>query len=312
MAINQFPESVPSQGGGPLLREAVLTSSQTWTHPDGASAEDPKEIFVIARSGGGGGGSGVAIRVTGSDQPAVRGTAGGGGGAGAVIAQKLFVTQNVSVTVGSGGAGGSAVTTTAIRQYLDGDNGGFGGNTILSQSTDLMNSIFAPGGHGGESGRANLNNSSLGQIYSYYLNSKGGLGSSVGGEAQWPLAQTNNAFNGLPGSSQARGMDALGQSSIMAQLSSGSGGGGGSVYSVASGGNFRGNLGGAGGASTHGNGGAGGNAEYSNHGSLLAQSGGNATGNSAGGGGGGSVIANSNVTSGAGGNGSAGQVIIYY
>ena len=45
MGIEVFP--VPAQASG-LTRRDQITSTGTWTHPDGASSQNPKQAVVIA------------------------------------------------------------------------------------------------------------------------------------------------------------------------------------------------------------------------------------------------------------------------
>jgi hypothetical protein len=307
MSISLFPQSFPSSNG-PLTRKVTLTSSQTWTHPDGASDTSPKEVFVIAFGGGGAGGSGGARKVPGT-QPISRVLAGGGGGTGGICGSLLTITGNASVVVGSAGVGPAGILRTAVGKY-NGIKGGDGGNSSFSQN-GILGTVFAPGGEGGGGGEVDVTlGYGFADAYDRAPFVSGGQGASRGGNALMPDPSTNNASNGRPGT--ADGLGSGGFNGVFFRFLSGSGGGGGSAYAIASGGNFRGNLGGAGGTSPYGNGGAGGNAEYSNFGTGIAGSGGNATGIGAGGGGGGSSVAGIDVRNGGGGNGSAGQVIIYY
>ena len=70
--------------GGQFTRAEILTTSGTWTHPDGASAQNPKPIYVVLTGGGGGGGyygGGGASGV-----PTSHHGGGGGSGGGACFA----------------------------------------------------------------------------------------------------------------------------------------------------------------------------------------------------------------------------------
>ena len=181
------------------------------------------------------------------------------------------------------------------------------------QGSDVWNSIYAAGGHGGQGGPTNIPIPSGDTALYAVTEAKGGLGSSLGGRSRLPTrTDVSNQENSYPGSAQASNLSRLAQVNFTARLSAGSGGGGGSVLSTTSGGNYRTNLGASGGTSPYGNGGTGGNSEGSNFGTGVAGSGGSGTGNGAGGGGGGASTAGINVTSGAGGAGSAGRVIIYF
>lgn len=124
MAVSRI---VQPSGGFATERVAVVDTTSTWNHPEGASPTNPKKITVVSM-GGGGSGSGSA-----------------GGGSGLVRRQELYITGSISIVIGSGGV--SAVpggSTTVAGIPVPG--GAVGGSTIYN--------INAPGlsGAGGSQG----------------------------------------------------------------------------------------------------------------------------------------------------------------
>jgi len=176
MAIEQFPAPAG------LTRLAVISSSQTWTHPDGASSTSPKPVFVIAVGGGGGGGSGASQGQFDSSSylnNVIGG--GGGGGAGNIEAFENLVYAPVTVTIGAGGSGGTGIGNGGSQG--PGNPGSNGGNT--SFGTDAIDSqvripILALGGQGGQTGAFVQNIQATANAY--IRSAPGGVGSSIGGE----------------------------------------------------------------------------------------------------------------------------------
>lgn len=126
-------------------RIAIVTTTSTWTHPDGVSATNPKPVRAIIIGGGGGGGSGSA---TGTTTNGVNG-GGGGGGSGVVAVFNGHVTAGVSITIGAGGSGGAGVVSTSATTTA-GNSGTSGGNTSFGN-------ITAYGGQGGQGAPASSN-----------------------------------------------------------------------------------------------------------------------------------------------------------
>jgi hypothetical protein len=174
---------------------AVLTSSQTWTHPGGPTAVDPKPVYVIIAGAGGGGASGTfAVPANTSTNACVIG--GGGGGAGYVVEGMFSVTSSVSVTVGAAGTGGAG--SSGGSSYSNGNNGTSGGNSSFG-------SMLAFGGDGGDGGNAFVGvgtgefmkwargGSLGGGIYSQTLTS--GNGDSYGESSVWKAGQSDFVTN---------------------------------------------------------------------------------------------------------------------
>jgi hypothetical protein len=116
---------VQTYSAGPTTfnRVAILTNSQTWNHPDGATANNARRVQVLVLGGGGGGGGGWASSANGGLS---NGAGGGGGGSGYANFVTTMVTGSVTVTVGAGGTGGSGGTTGAgsVSWGFDGNSGG--------------------------------------------------------------------------------------------------------------------------------------------------------------------------------------------
>ena len=290
MSVSIFPAPA-SVASAPLFnRVAVITSSGTWTHPDGASSTAPKQILAIAIGAGGGGGSGGPSR-NGSITDS-RALGGGGGGAGFLSAAYVPLSGNATITIGSGGTGGAAVTNSSQDSGGFGLQGSNGGATLVAFPSNTFPTLEAEGGLGGGPGAAGrlgadsafLRGRTVMQI------AYGGRGSSEGGSSSWGTGANGFSYH-------------MGTSVFPGTLAAGSGGGGGGVDSGSS------YNGGTGGTNPTGNGGNGGASGRGANGTA----GSNATGyGSGGGGGGGSSIQSGNATSGAGGAGSPGVVYIYY
>ena len=169
MSISVFP--VPA-ASSLYSRVAIITSSQTWTHPDSPSVSNPKPVKAIVIGGGGGGGSGMAC---GSNNESNRATGGGGGGSGCVALFDGYVTAGVSITIGSGGSGGAGVSssTNNLTSGVSGTSGGntsFGNVTALAgrygagpnNSSQLNHGLGGSGGSGGGMARQGSNGSAGG------------------------------------------------------------------------------------------------------------------------------------------------------
>jgi hypothetical protein len=321
MAQSVFP--VPSAATPSLYsRTALITTSQTWAHPDGYAANRP--VKVIIHGAGGGGGSGACGAGWSTGTHAAVGGYGGGSGYCSVI--ETVMTGDVSITIGAGGAGGASLNTA----NGDGNYGNDGGAT-------LFGTYSVAGGSGGPSGAyyggsiqeisryagtgGNVNrstrfdsryNSGTSGYVGYaangifgggsYSRSQHGTGWSYGQAGQW--------------SGSANGTDTTVQKSIsypdsgLAYLS-GCGGAGGSLrnsnVATTSG---AGNVGGSGIYA----GGDGGYCVHTTTTTVPVAGAGSAGGLGAGGGGGGAASSQSapNATCGAGGAGGSGYVRIFY
>jgi hypothetical protein len=297
MAITQFPAP-----NGALTRREVITSSTTWTHPDGASASNPKPVYVIAVGGGGGGGGGFST--TTNPGASLVWWGGSGGGAGFISTSENLVKAPVSITIGAGGTGGQGSPNSPYTPFGKASSGGstsFGG-TVAGSQVNLPVSAF-----GGEGGMFRGGGASNGSTTSYFR-VLGGFGSSNGGEG----GIGNNLFFDTNGESNG------GFLSINSGFGPGAGGGGsgfvGDAFSTPQ--SLTATSGGLGGVSAMGNGGNGGASSTQTAAAAGLVDpltvGGNGTGNGAGGGGGGARNAAGTIRGGTGGNGSAGLVIIYY
>lgn len=187
MGIESIGAVVSSSGSSAFSRAEIITSSQTWTHPDGL--DTPKPVKILAMGAGGGGGSGAA---TNAGSVGAAG-AGGGGGSGYVRTYEGFVSNPLTVVIGAAGNGGSGVVRSGNVGNTDGNSGNGGGATTVSQSSPLI-SIVAPPGSGGGGGRGSGNvNSSNG----------GSSGGSHGGLTF--LEMTSNSFGGGNGQGGSQG-----------------------------------------------------------------------------------------------------------
>jgi len=123
---------VRDQGG---FRSQVVftTGTSTWTIPTGITKI---KVTVVGAGGGGGGVSAVA---------SAAGAGGGGGGMSVSYYTGLTPGNTLSYSVGTGGTAG----TTA------GGAGGAGGNTTVSANTEIITTLQANGGSGGNGATTN-------------------------------------------------------------------------------------------------------------------------------------------------------------
>lgn len=191
MAVNQFP--IPS--GFSTERVAAITTTSTWTHPDGASVSNPKKIIILAMGGGGGGGAGTGNF-----------GGGGGGGAGIVRKQTLVITAPISITIGAGG------------------------NSSVSGGDTIVGSFSAPGGGAGGSPAApgslglGAYNIAAGPAYG------GGSGGSQGGDSRSAPAANNASSYGIG----PRSLSSIYQLQSEEIFYASGGGAGGAAYNVGS------------------------------------------------------------------------------
>jgi hypothetical protein len=159
MGISVFP--IPSAGGGQFSRYQQLTTSGTWTHPDGYA--EPRLVKVLMYGGGGGGGGGSASANQGTSSTRTH-TSGIGGGSGFVVYQEFLVSANTTYTIGAGGVGSAGSTTSGAVIWTA--SGGTGGSTTFGPLT-------ATGGSGGRHG-GDLNSISS---ESWHVGAQGGQAS---------------------------------------------------------------------------------------------------------------------------------------
>lgn len=136
---------VQTYSAGPTTfnRVAILTNSQTWNHPDGASANNARRVQVLVMGGGGGGGGGWSAK---GYAGGTNGAGGAGGGSGYAIFVTTMVTGAVSVTVGAGGTGGAGGTNSVAGTASFGSDGNSGGLSAFGN-------VVAGGGFYGASNR---------------------------------------------------------------------------------------------------------------------------------------------------------------
>ena len=160
LATTAYCDNAVSASASPIIsRQAVFTTSGTWTVPPGVTT-----VWATGCGGGGGGGGGVGSGTGG----------GGGGGAQAVLKQALTVVPGTveTVTVGAGGTAGS--TSGA---------GGAGGTTSFGSLLSLagggagLHSGGGAGAAGGTGGVAGI----AGQFDSHGISFGGAGGGSLFG-----------------------------------------------------------------------------------------------------------------------------------
>jgi len=311
MSINQIPAPQAL-----YTRMALVTSTGTWSHPDGYGS--PRPVKVLVYNGGFGGFAGraqifSALGSAGSNN-------GGGGSSGYVFEQDGFITSDLSITVGAGGSGQSNITaTTTSVAGVPTAVPGIPGTTIVT-GTGMNINISTTSVH-------QLVYSNLNMVSSNILRGVSGGGAGDRSAFTTALIGGSNGFGGqredgqetnttrqgtsiLPSSNNT----AFGFMDALIKYSNGGGGGGGCFTTAGSAG-----VGSRGGAGALGlsSGGTGGAAAVGIGADATANAGG--TGGAfggGGGGGGGAFVVTTNisrtVTSGAGGDGGAGGVVIFF
>lgn len=158
MAVSSFNSAAGAAGAPtPLSRVDTITSSQTWTHPDGF--DEPRLVRILL-SGGGGGGGGGALRGSVYNDDFAGG--GGGGGGGFMREVEFFVSGPLSLTIGAAGNGAAATSFSAnnfsnnSRIGTNGLSGNSGGLTSVSDPSFGW-SMSASGGGGGSAGNSSQN-----------------------------------------------------------------------------------------------------------------------------------------------------------
>lgn len=308
MAIGQIP-ATPF----PYSRFELVTTTSTWTHPQGASPN--KLIRIIACSGGGGGSSGSAYSQASSS---TGGAGGGGGGAGFIAYTEGIYSASLSITIGAGGSGGAARGGSSNIQ-LDPASGSDGGDTTVSggniyviatvkQYSGYDPAVGVSTGNAGSSFYGG--NGSSGGGAGAYFSDVGGEGGNLGyGAREGQIS--SRGFGYLPFFNASTSFDWTNYNPFLAQWAPGGGGGGGNYYVVL-------NAAGSGGKGFYNNnGGAGGAGAFNNSNSnAVTATAGSAGTRGGGGGGGGAALQGFSTpgvaTSGAGGAGGAGWVLIYY
>jgi hypothetical protein len=333
MGIATFP---PASSASGFSRSALITSSGTWTHPDGASGSSPKPIMIQMTGGGGGGSSGVA---TANISTGAYGIAGGGGGSSGLVVETYAVcTGTLTLTVGAGGNGGSARTTTTTTGNSNAGNDG--GITQITFPLPFR-TLIASGGKGHEgnyaqgSGNIITTGMSGGTASPSTLSFAANTGSGVvglNGLSAGASDGAQNASNSQSGNTNFFGQGNLGEQSVsvanattaislaisglnyvkQSSLPAGSGAEGGHNQNSAS--NYT-RAGGTGGFGVFGPGGNGGTSSHVTSGTTAAATAGSTPTGYGGGGGGGGAASNRSAgttVSGAGGAGAPGAIIIYY
>jgi hypothetical protein len=335
MGIATFP---PASSASGFSRSALITSSGTWTHPDGASGSSPKPIMIQMSGGGGGGASGCAVANISTGNYFNHG--GGGGSSGVVLETYAITTGTLTITIGSGGSGGGSTNTTSTS--YNSTSGSPGGTTTIAFPSPF-GTLRARGGIGGYGGYAQ----SSGTVYTSGF--CGGTASPQGTELQAStgagVVGANGMSDGASAHAYARGGSYQGRSNFAGQgdaaqsmtlagtstlqepvdengnlfefvklssLPAGSGAEGGHTQNN---GSTRTPAGGTGGYGTFGRGGNGGAGRHVTSGASTATAGSAPVSGYGGGGGGGGAASTrtaNTASSGAGGNGASGAVIIYY
>lgn len=223
----------------------IITSSQSWTPPDGV-----KMVTVRLFGGGGGGGKGGNAY-----DGYYYGAGGGGGGGGYMKAQNVAVTpgQAYLITIGAGGAAsrnggatsfgtllsanggscGSAASTNSNGYYLyggDGGNGGSGGGGGGGNSSSGRGGAGGTGSHGGNGG------SGGGSTYSKGGNGSAGVSVADIGNGSGGTGGAGNQYGG-GGGGGGGGYGGTGSNGYNSNYGSGYGGGGGGYGNYGKGGN---------------------------------------------------------------------------
>lgn len=178
MSFNVYPppssgapvDSIVQQGisagwGATTDRVAIISTTSSWVHPEGASPANPKKITITALAGGGGGAS---VPVSGQ----VPG--GGGGSAGQATQFSLYMTNNsIPVVIGAGGlADTQGGQTSILGVVLSGGTSGTGGGGGSSAGSAPTAPSSTPGSPGPSYGGATIS----GNIIQNYVSGAGGGG----------------------------------------------------------------------------------------------------------------------------------------
>lgn len=333
-----------SASGG-FSRAEILTSSGTWTHPDGASVSSPKSVYVIVCGGGSGGAGGSRANPSGTSTAAMSGIA-GGGASGTVNEGFMTVTGSITYTIGAGGTGGTGATGNTSDSYSGGNSGNPGGTTRFGGMTAVgggLNTIFGNKSSNSTSGYIAAGGSNGGAPFPALGGSMGGapLGTNhtTGTSGARSMGQygtpVSNGFNIIGAQYSLYNTNLFGQANPYGVWSSSSlgvqwagqgyypftgttalaaGGGGAGAWGQTSTSTYTNTNVGSGATGYFGVGGNGGNQLFATSGSVTGGVGQTGTGYGSGGGGGGSALAISTNTStgGAGGAGAAGVILVIY
>lgn len=218
MAINQFPQP---QSGGTSKRIEVINSSQTWSHPDGASPTSVKFIDIVAVGGGSGGSPGVGAQ------------GGPGGQSGEVVLVKDYpVTQDIVISVGAGGNVNSSGGSTSVGNIEAPGGSPTGGGSSGAPLTPF-NSNGDPGYSVGKGPLGSLGTTGLKIANDFYSLFPGGGGSGGSGpgnfnsESGGPGGAAYFPFIGAGGAGGNRSGSSNGQPGSAGSTMGGGGGGGG-------------------------------------------------------------------------------------
>lgn len=331
MALSQIP--LPSTVSG-FSRSAIITTSGTWVHPDGASSQSPKPIYIQMTGGGGSGCSGTAIANIGTSGYFILG--GMGGASGTVVETYAILTGNLTISIGAGGPQTDIPSTSTSSQSIR--TGSTGGTTTVTFPSPF-GSLRAEGGNSGSnngsggSGQSGRNSPVSGGTASPFgelvqASAGGGVVGSSGLSSGASAGNHDPSNNQNPSGSGAYGQADAGQMTYsvggstssyypekqfvkQSSFPAGSGAEGGHNQNSSSSYTRSGGTGGFGGFGTGGNGGA---SSHVASGSVTATNGSSGTGYGGGGGGGGAASTRTanTATAGRGAAGMPGAVIIYY
>jgi len=158
----------PSLPYGVRIASYVYTGvTQTINLADYIVNTQSTRMRIRAWGGGGGGGSGSQQNAGGTGGTTQTLTGGSGGGSGAYFDMEISLTAiyRLDILVGKGGSGGAGVTAPTSGNYIAGQNGGDGQNTVLTfygaydPDTGLYawtTSISVLGGQNGLAGTTNV------------------------------------------------------------------------------------------------------------------------------------------------------------
>ena len=155
----------------------VFTQDGTYTVPSGAT-----RVMVLAVGGGGGGGSGLSYNLA----LAQFYFAGGGGGAGEFVQKYIEVMpgEELVATIGAGGAGREMASSSEFAE-----NGGTGGDTVVSYMGHTL--VTAHGGDGGGARRGSLIGTNPEGGQRYYAGGAAGTPRGEDGQTAEPNTSAN-------------------------------------------------------------------------------------------------------------------------